>query len=77
MTPTDFRLKNIYAVSLNKLNDKEPYVDIDNMLFKFNADDITTHFINNHEISVLHIPDQAVIEIIRKNNVTINSSTRQ
>ena len=77
VTPTDFRLKNIYAVSLNKLNDKEPYVDIDNMLFKFNADDITTHFINNHEISVLHIPDQAVIEIIRKNNVTINSSIRQ
>ena len=73
VTPKNFNLKNIYMISLNKLDegDREPFADINNLLFTFNANDISSNFYNNRELNTLNIHDQGVIEVIRKNNVTI------
>ena len=73
VAPKNFNLKNIYMISLNKLDegDREPFTDINNLLFTFNANDISSNFYNNRELNTLNIHDQGVIEVIRKNNVTI------
>ena len=73
VAPKNFNLKNIYMISLNKIDkqDREPFSDINNLLFKFNANDISSNFYNNLELNTLNIPDKGVIEVIRKNNVTI------
>lgn len=77
VSPTDFNLKNIYVIALNKLNDKTPYSDIKKLLFRYNAQDISNLFdeFRNSQLKEANIPDQGVIEVIRKNNVTINGET--
>ena len=72
VAPKNFNLKNIYLLSLNKLDEsyKEPYIDINKLLFQFNANDITNNFINNLELNSLNVPDGGVIEVIKKNDVT-------
>ena len=69
VAPKNFNLKNIYMISLNKIDkqDREPFSDINNLLFKFNANDISSNFYNNLELNTLNIPDKGVIEVIRKN----------
>ena len=69
VTPKNFNLKNIYMISLNKLDegDREPFADINNLLFTFNANNISSNFYNNLELNTLNIHDQGVIEVIRKN----------
>ncbi len=63
VTPKNFNLKNIYMISLNKLDegDREPFADINNLLFTFNANDISSNFYNNRELNTLNIPDKGVI----------------
>ena len=76
VTPTNFKCKNIYYTSLNKLNDRKiQFMDINNLFFRFNATDISNFFVNNLEFKETKIPDQGVIEVLRKNNVTISDDT--
>ena len=67
VTSTEFRLKNIYRISLEKLDNKEPYIDINNLLFKYNATDISNYFINNNYLKSISIPDKGVIHVLKKN----------
>ena len=75
VTPTDFKLRNIYKVSLEKLVNREPYIDINNLVFKYNSNDISNHFINNNELNAISILDKGVIVVMRKNNLNINNKT--
>ena len=69
VTPTDFKLRNIYKVSLEKLVNREPYIDINNLVFKYNSNDISNHFINNNELNAISILDKGVIVVMRKNTL--------
>ena len=67
VTSTEFKLKNKYKTSLEKFDNKEPYFDINDLLFKYNATDISNYFINNNDLKSVSIPDQGVINVIKKN----------
>ena len=69
VTSTEFRLKNIYRTSLEKLDNKEPYIDINNLFFKYNSTDISNYFINNNDLKSISIPDKGVIHVLKKNMV--------
>ena len=77
VTPTDFKLKNIYKISLEKLNNREPYIDINNLVFRFNSNDISNYFINNNELYNISLPDKGVISVMVKNNLYVNTKTSQ
>ena len=71
ITPTNFKLKNIFNSAVMKLNDKINYTDIYNLMFSHNAEDKTKFFYNNEELNQLKsIKDQDIIDVILKNNVT-------
>ena len=73
VTPNDFKLRNIYKVSLEKLVNREPYNDINNLVFRYNSNDISNYFINNNELNTISILNKGVIVVMRKNNLYINN----
>ena len=75
VTPTDFKLKNIYKISLEKLENREPYIDINNLVFRYNSTDVSKYFINNNELYNLSIPDKGTIMVMRKNNLYVKTKT--
>ena len=70
VTPTDFNLKNVYSIALEKLTNKENYVDINSLIFNYNSNNISTFFINNNEVRDLKIADKGAITILKKTNLT-------
>ena len=70
VTPTDFNLKNVYSIALEKLTNKENYVDINSLIFNYNSNNISKFFINNNEVRDLKIADKGVITILKKTNLT-------
>ena len=72
VTPTNFKLKNIFYTAIIKLNDKINYSDINNLMFSHNAEDMTKYFNNNNELNQIKVKDQDIIDVILKNNVTAN-----
>ena len=70
VTPTDFNLKNVYSIALEKLSNKENYVDINSLIFEYNSNNISKFFINNNEVRALKIADKGVITILKKTNLT-------
>ena len=69
VTPTDFNLKNVYSIALEKLSNKENYVDINSLIFNYNSNNISKFFINNNEVRDLKIADKGVITILKKTNL--------
>ena len=70
VTPTDFNLKNVYSIALEKLSNKENYVDINSLIFEYNSNNISKFFINNNEVRDLKLADKGVITILKKTNLT-------
>ena len=70
VTPTDFNLKNVYSIALEKLSNKENYVDINSLSFEYNSNNISKFFINNNEVRDLKIADKGAITILKKTNLT-------
>ena len=70
VTPTDFKLKNVYSIALEKLSNKENYVDINSLIFEYNSNNISKFFINNNEVRDLKLADKGVITILKKTNLT-------
>ena len=77
VTSTEFRLKNIYKTSLEKLDNKESSIDINNLLFKDNTTDISNYFINNNDLKSISIPNQEIINVLKKNNIIASSRAAQ
>ena len=69
VTPTDFNLKNVYSIALEKLTNKENYVDINSLIFNYNSNNISKFFINNNEVRDLKIADKGAITILKKTNL--------
>ena len=69
VTPTDFNLKNVYSIALEKLSNKENYDDINSLIFNYNSNNISKFFINNNEVRDLKIADKGVITILKKTNL--------
>ena len=69
VTPTDFNLKNVYSIALEKLSNKKNYVDINSLIFNYNSNNISNFFINNNEVRDLKIADKGVITILKKTNL--------
>ena len=59
------------------MENKEPYIDINNLLFKYNANDISNYFINNNELKCIPLPDKAVVNVLKKNILTAKSNTEK
>ena len=70
VTPTDFNLKNVYSIALEKLSNKENYDDINSLIFNYNSNNISKFFINNNEVRDLKIADKGAITILKKTNLT-------
>ena len=66
VTPTDFNLKNVYSIALEKLSNKENYDDINSLIFNYNSNNISKFFINNNEVRDLKIADKGAITILKK-----------
>ena len=59
------------------MKNREPYIDINNLVFRFNSNDISNYFINNNELYNISLPDKSVISVIVKNNLYVNTKTSQ